>query len=34
MGASGVVKVGSGLQVIFGTKSENLKTQMEEYLRR
>jgi PTS system glucose-specific IIC component len=32
MGAAGVVKVGSGLQVIFGTKSENLKTQMEEYL--
>jgi PTS system glucose-specific IIC component len=34
LGATGVVKVGSGMQAIFGTRSENLKTDMEEYLRR
>lgn len=34
MGAAGVMVVGSGLQVVFGPKSENLKTDMEEYLRR
>lgn len=34
LGASGVMTVGSGLQAIFGTRSENLKTDMEEYMRR
>ena len=33
LGASGVMQVGNGLQAIFGTRSENLKTKMEEYLR-
>jgi PTS system glucose-specific IIC component len=33
LGAAGVVTVGNGLQAIFGTRSENLKTDMEEYLR-
>jgi glucose PTS system EIICB or EIICBA component len=33
LGATGVVKVGNGMQAIFGTRSENLKTEMEEYLR-
>ncbi|HEX5830557.1 MAG TPA: PTS glucose transporter subunit IIBC [Gemmatimonadaceae bacterium] len=33
LGASGVVTVGSGMQAIFGTRSENLKTDMEEYMR-
>ncbi len=33
LGAVGVVKVKGGVQAIFGTKSENLKTTMEEYLR-
>ena len=33
LGASGVMQVGSGMQAIFGTRSENLKTDMEEYLR-
>lgn len=33
LGAVGVVDVGSGLQAIFGTRSENLKTDMEEYLK-
>jgi len=33
MGASGVVVVGNGIQAIFGPLSENLKTEMEEYLR-
>jgi PTS system glucose-specific IIC component len=33
LGAAGVVKVGSSLQAIFGTRSENLKTDIEEYLR-
>ncbi|HEY2067386.1 MAG TPA: PTS glucose transporter subunit IIBC [Gemmatimonadaceae bacterium] len=32
LGASGVVTVGSGMQAIFGTRSENLKTDMEEYI--
>jgi PTS system glucose-specific IIC component len=32
LGAAGVVVVGSGLQAIFGTRSENLKTDMEMYL--
>lgn len=33
LGAAGVITVGSGLQAIFGTRSENLKTDMELYLR-
>lgn len=33
MGAAGVMVVGQGLQVVFGTQSENLKTDMDEYLR-
>ncbi len=32
MGAAGVVVVGNNLQAIFGPKSDNLKTDMEEYL--
>ncbi len=32
LGAVGVVMVGNGAQAIFGTRSENLKTEMEEYL--
>lgn len=32
LGAAGVVKVGNGMQAIFGTRSENLKSDMEEYL--
>lgn len=32
LGASGVVKIGTGVQAIFGTQSENLKTDIEEYL--
>ena len=33
MGAAGVVVVGNSLQAIFGPASENLKTDMEEYLK-
>ena len=33
LGAAGVVQVGGGMQAIFGTRSENLKTDMEEYMR-
>jgi glucose PTS system EIICB or EIICBA component len=33
LGAAGVVMVGDGVQAIFGTKSGNLKTDMEEYLK-
>ncbi|MER2600840.1 MAG: PTS glucose transporter subunit IIBC [Candidatus Competibacter phosphatis] len=33
LGAAGVVTVGKGMQAIFGTRSENLKTDMEEYLK-
>ena len=33
LGASGVMTVGSGMQAVFGTRSENLKTDMEEYMR-
>ena len=33
LGASAVVKVGNGMQAIFGTRSENLKTDMEEYMK-
>ena len=32
LGATGVVKVGNGMQAIFGTRSENLKTDMEEWM--
>jgi PTS system glucose-specific IIC component len=32
LGAAGVVVVGDGVQAIFGTQSENLKTDMQEYL--
>lgn len=33
LGATGVLVVGSGMQAIFGTRSENLKTDMDAYLR-
>ena len=33
LGAAGVVGVGSGIQAIFGPKSDNLKTEMDEYIR-
>src|SRR4051812_8409193 len=33
LGAAGVVMVGQSAQAVFGTRSENLKTQMDEYLR-
>jgi PTS system glucose-specific IIC component len=33
LGAAGVLSVADGVQAIFGTKSENLKTDMERYLR-
>lgn len=33
LGATGVMHIGSGVQAVFGTASENLKTDMEEYLR-
>ncbi|HKP59041.1 MAG TPA: PTS glucose transporter subunit IIBC [Polyangiales bacterium] len=33
LGAAGVVVLGDGVQAIFGTQSENLKTDMQEYLR-
>jgi PTS system glucose-specific IIC component len=33
LGATGVVMVGQSAQAIFGTRSENLKTDVEEYLR-
>lgn len=33
LGAAGVLLVGNNLQAIFGTRSENLKTDMEEYLK-
>jgi PTS system glucose-specific IIC component len=33
LGAAGVVVVGTGVQAIFGTQSENLKTDMQEYLK-
>ena len=32
LGSAGVMTVGSGMQAIFGTRSENLKTDMDEYL--
>jgi PTS system glucose-specific IIC component len=33
LGASGVMTVGRGIQAIFGTRSENLKTDIEDYLK-
>ncbi|KGT95937.1 PTS glucose-specific subunit IIBC [Erwinia typographi] len=33
LGAAGVVIAGSGVQAIFGTKSDNLKTDMDDYIR-
>jgi PTS system glucose-specific IIC component len=33
LGATGVMQVGQGIQAIFGTRSENLKTDMEECMR-
>jgi PTS system glucose-specific IIC component len=33
LGAAGVVVVGDGVQAIFGTRSENLKTDIQEYLK-
>lgn len=33
LGATGVMTVAGGMQAVFGTRSENLKTDMEEYLR-
>jgi glucose PTS system EIICB or EIICBA component len=33
LGAAGVVVLGDGVQAIFGTQSENLKTDMQEYIR-
>jgi len=33
LGAAGVVVVGDGMQAIFGTRSENLKTEMQDYLK-
>jgi PTS system glucose-specific IIC component len=33
LGAAGVVTVGDGVQVIFGTQAENLKTDIQEYLK-
>jgi PTS system glucose-specific IIC component len=34
LGAAGVVVVGDGMQAIFGTRSENLKTEVQDYLKR
>jgi PTS system glucose-specific IIC component len=34
LGAAGVLAVGNGLQVVFGPRSENLKTAMEDLMRR
>src|SRR5262245_2244670 len=34
LGAAGVLTVGNSMQAIFGTRAENLKTDMEEYLKR
>ncbi|EPK6471612.1 PTS glucose transporter subunit IIBC [Klebsiella variicola] len=33
LGAAGVVVAGSGVQAIFGTRSDNLKTEMDEHMR-
>ncbi|KPC52171.1 PTS transporter subunit EIIC [Amantichitinum ursilacus] len=34
LGAAGVMVVGSGVQAVFGTKSDNYKTDMDEYLKK
>jgi PTS system glucose-specific IIC component len=34
LGAAGVITVGNSLQAIFGTQAENMKTALEEYLKR
>lgn len=34
LGAGGVMRIGNNVQAVFGTRSENLKTEMEEYLKR
>jgi PTS system glucose-specific IIC component len=33
LGAAGVMRVGNGVQAVFGTRSENLKTDMDHYIR-
>ena len=33
LGASGIMRVGKGVQAVFGPLSENMKTQMDDYLR-
>ena len=33
LGAAGVVIVGTGVQAIFGTKSDNLKTDMDQWIK-
>jgi PTS system glucose-specific IIC component len=33
LGATGVIAVGDGMQAIFGTRSENLKTEIQDYLK-
>jgi PTS system glucose-specific IIC component len=33
LGAAGVMRIGNGIQAVFGTQSENLKTDMEIYLK-
>lgn len=33
LGATGVVVVGGGVQAIFGTQSDNLKTEMDDWLK-
>jgi len=34
LGAAGVVVIGNGVQAIFGTKSDHLRTEMEEYIQK
>ncbi|MCX7970121.1 MAG: glucose-specific PTS transporter subunit IIBC [Negativicutes bacterium] len=34
LGARGVIRAGNGVQAIFGTQSDNLKTAMDDYMRR
>ncbi|MDR3429833.1 PTS transporter subunit EIIC [Silvimonas sp.] len=34
MGAAGIMMVGNGVQAVFGTKSDNYKTDMDEYLKK
>lgn len=33
LGAAGIIQIGKGLQVIFGTKSDNIKTEIEKYIK-